>query len=97
MRRLGLSAKLAASFGALIAMIVLSGAVGYYSTERRIRTLTEATFSLKHEVAATSVEIGVRKQIRSALGYVFNGKEASAQDPWSEVVKFTPVFPSARR
>jgi methyl-accepting chemotaxis protein len=70
---------LAASFGALIAMIVLSGAVGYYSTERRIRTLTEATFSLKHEGAATSVEIGVRKQIRSALGYVFNGKEASLQ------------------
>ena len=79
MRSLGLSAKLAASFGALIAMIVLSGAVGYYSTERRIRTLTEATFSLKHEGAATSVEIGVRKQIRSALGYVFNGKEASLQ------------------
>jgi methyl-accepting chemotaxis protein len=79
MRRFGLSAKLAAGFGALVAVIVFTGAVGYYSTARRIGTLTDVMFSLKQKGAATSIEMSIRKQIRSALGYVLNGKEASLQ------------------
>jgi methyl-accepting chemotaxis protein len=79
MGRFGLSAKLTAGFGALIAMIVFTGALGYYSTERRISSLTDVTFSLKQKGAATSIEIGIGKQIRSALDYVFTGKEASLQ------------------
>jgi methyl-accepting chemotaxis protein len=79
MRHLGLNAKLAVGFGALVAMIVLTGAAGYYSTERLISASTDVTFSLKQKAAATSIEMGIRKQIGSAADYVFNGKEESLQ------------------
>jgi hypothetical protein len=36
MRHLGLSAKLAAGLGVPVAMIIFTGAVGYYSTGRLI-------------------------------------------------------------
>jgi methyl-accepting chemotaxis protein len=79
MRHLGLNAKLAAVFGALVAMIIFTGGVGYYSTERLIGASTDVAFSLKQKAAATSIEMGIRKQVRSAVDYVFNGKEASLQ------------------
>jgi methyl-accepting chemotaxis protein len=79
MRHLGLNAKLAGGFGALVALIIFTGAVGYYSTGRLITASTDVTFSLKEKAAATSIEMGIRKQVRSAVDYVFNGKEASLQ------------------
>jgi methyl-accepting chemotaxis protein len=79
MRHLGLNTKLAAGFCALVAMIIFTAAVGYYSIGRLIAASTDVTFSLKQKDAATSIEMGIRKQIRSAVNYVFNGKEASLQ------------------
>jgi methyl-accepting chemotaxis protein len=79
MRHLGLNAKLAGGFGALVALIIFTGAVGYYSTGRLITASTDVTFSLKEKAAATSIEMGIRKQVRSAVDYVFNGKDASLQ------------------
>jgi methyl-accepting chemotaxis protein len=79
MRHLGLNAKLAAGFGALVAMIIFTGAVGYDSTGRLITASTDVTFSLKQKAAATSIEMGIQKQIGSAVDYVFRGKEASLQ------------------
>ena len=79
MGHLGLKAKLAAAFGALVAMIVFTGAVGYYSTSRVMGASADVTFSLKQKAVATSIELGVRKQLSAALDYVFNGNEASLQ------------------
>lgn len=77
MRHLGLKAKLGVGFGALVTMIIFIGAVGYYSTERLIGASTDVTFSLKQRAAATSIEMGIRKQIRGAVDFVFNGNDAS--------------------
>ncbi len=78
-RHLGLNAKLAAGFGALVAMIILTGAVAYFSIGRLVSASSDVTFSLKQKSAATSIEIGIRKQLRSAADYVFNRKESSLQ------------------
>jgi hypothetical protein len=56
MRHLGLNAKLAAGLGARVAMIIFTGAVGYYSTGRLITASTDVTFSRKQKGAATSIE-----------------------------------------
>jgi methyl-accepting chemotaxis protein len=79
MRQLGLKAKLAISFGALVAMIVFSGGVGYYSTSRVVGASTDVTFSLKQKAVATEIELEIGKQLRSALDYVFNGNQAALQ------------------
>jgi len=80
MRHLGLKAKLAAGFGALVAMIIFTGAVGYYSTGRLITASTDVTFSLKQKGEATAIEMGIRKQIRGSVDFVFNGKESTLQE-----------------
>src|ERR1700678_303948 len=77
MRHLGLKAKLAAGFGALVAMIIFTGAVGYHSIGRLIAASADVTSSLKQKTAAASIEIGLQKQIRGAVDYAFDGKEAS--------------------
>jgi methyl-accepting chemotaxis protein len=79
MRQLGLKAKLAISFGALVAMIVFSGGVGYYSTSRVVGASTGVTFSLKQKAVATEIELEIGKQLRGALDYVFNGNQAALQ------------------
>jgi methyl-accepting chemotaxis protein len=77
MRQLGLKAKLAIGSGALVAMIVLTGAVGYYSSSRVVAASTGVTFSLKQKAVATDIELGIGKQLRGALDYVFNANQAS--------------------
>jgi methyl-accepting chemotaxis protein len=79
MKSLGLRAKLAMGFGTLIAMLILTGSVGYYSTGRIIAAAKDVSFSLKRKEAATAIELAVRKQVRSASDYVFNGDEASLE------------------
>jgi methyl-accepting chemotaxis protein len=79
MRQPGLKAKLAISFGALVAMIVFSGGVGYYSTSRVVGASTGVTFSLKQKAVATEIELEIWKQLRGALDYVFNGNQAALQ------------------
>ncbi|MFZ0760673.1 MAG: HAMP domain-containing protein [Candidatus Sulfotelmatobacter sp.] len=66
-------------FGTLLAMLILTGSVGYYSTSRVIAAAEDVSFSLKRKEAATAVELEVRKQIRSASYYVFNGDSPSLQ------------------
>ena len=80
MRQPGLKAKLAISFGALVAMIVFSGGVGYYSTSRVVGASTGVTFSLKQKAVATEIELEIWKQLRGALDYVFNGNQAALQE-----------------
>jgi methyl-accepting chemotaxis protein len=77
MKAFGLRAKLALGFGTLLAMLILTGAVGYYSTGKVIAAAADVTFSLKRKEVATAIELGVRKQTRSASDYVINGDEAS--------------------
>jgi methyl-accepting chemotaxis protein len=79
MKSLGLKAKLAMGFGTLLAMLILTASVGYYSTGRVIAAAEDVTVSLKRKEVATAIELGVRKQIRSASDYVINGDEASLQ------------------
>lgn len=79
MKAFGLRAKLALGFGTLLAMLVLTGAVGYYSTGRVIAAAADVSFSLKQKEVATAIELGVRKQIRSASDYVINGDQGSLQ------------------
>jgi methyl-accepting chemotaxis protein len=80
MKGLGLRAKLAMGFGILLVLLVLVGSVGYYSTKRVATAGEDVVFSLKRKEVATSIELGMRKQIRSALNYVFNGDQASLQE-----------------
>src|SRR5260370_16738818 len=77
MKAMGLRAKLAMGFGTLLAMLILTGLVGYHSTGKVIAAAEDVTFSLKRKEVATAIELGVRKQIQSASGYVFNGDQAS--------------------
>ena len=79
MKAIGLRAKLAMGFGTLLAMLILTGSVGYYSTVKVIAAAEDVTFSLKRKEAATSIELGVGKQVQSASGYVFNGDKASLE------------------
>jgi methyl-accepting chemotaxis protein len=79
MKGIGLRQKLALGFGALLAMLILMGAVGYYSTGRVIAAAEDVSFSLKRKEGATAVELSVRKQVQSATGYVFNGDQHSLQ------------------
>jgi len=79
MMAISLRVKLALGFGILLAMLILTGSIGYYSTGRVIAAAEDVRFSLKRREAATAVELGMRKQIQSASGYVFNGDQASLQ------------------
>jgi methyl-accepting chemotaxis protein len=76
---MGLRAKLATGFGTLLILLILTGLVGYYSTGRVTATAESVRFSLKRNEVATAVELGVRKQVQSASGYVFNGDQPSLQ------------------
>jgi methyl-accepting chemotaxis protein len=79
MKTFGLRAKLAWGFGTLLATLVLTGSVGYYSTGKVVKAAEDVAFSLKRKEIATAVELGVRKQLRSASEYVLNGDEPSLQ------------------
>ena len=80
MKGIGLRQKLALGFGTLLALLILTGSVGYYSTGRVIAAAEDVRFSLKTEREfATAVELSVRKQIQAATGYVFNGDDQSLQ------------------
>jgi len=80
MEGFGLRAKLGTGFGTLLALLVLVGAVGYYSTSRVIRAAEDVTSLLKQKELVTATELGMRKQVRSALNYVFNGDSESLQE-----------------
>src|ERR1700730_11043555 len=79
MKAIGLRAKLALGFGILLATLIMTGSVGYYSTGRVIAATEDVRFSLKRKEVATAIELGVRKQFQSASGFVFNGDQASLQ------------------
>jgi methyl-accepting chemotaxis protein len=79
MKAVGLRAKLAMGFGILLAMLIMTGSVGYYSTGKVIAAAEDVRFSLKKKEVATAIELGMRKQFQSASGYVFNGDQASLQ------------------
>ena len=79
MKAIGLRAKLALGFGILLATLIMTGSVGYYSTGRVIAAAEDVRFSLKRKEVATAIELGVRKQFQSASGFVFNGDQASLQ------------------
>jgi methyl-accepting chemotaxis protein len=79
MKAFGLRAKLALGFGTLLAMLILTGAVGYYSTGKVIAAAADVSISLTRKEVATAIELAVRKQIRSASDYVINGDQPSLQ------------------
>jgi methyl-accepting chemotaxis protein len=79
MKATGLRAKLAIGFGILLAMLIMTGSVGYYSTLRVTAAAESVRVFLEEREGATDVELGVRKQFQSASGYVFNGDQASLQ------------------
>jgi methyl-accepting chemotaxis protein len=79
MKAIGLRAKLALGFGILLATLIMTGSVGYYSTGRVIAAAEDVRFSLKRKEVATAIELGVRKQFQSASGFVFNGDQPSLQ------------------
>jgi methyl-accepting chemotaxis protein len=79
MKGIGLRAKLAMGFGTLLATLILTGSVGYYSTSKVIAAARAVTFSLQRKEVATAIELGVRKQVQSASSYVFNGDQASLE------------------
>jgi methyl-accepting chemotaxis protein len=79
MKGIGLRAKLAMGFGTLLATLILTGSVGYYSTTKVIAAAKAVTFSLQRKEVATAIELGVRKQVQSASSYVFNGDQASLE------------------
>jgi methyl-accepting chemotaxis protein len=79
MKTFGLRAKLAWGFGTLLATLVLTGSVGYYSTGKVVTAAGDVVFSLRRKEIATAVELGVRKQLRSASEYVLNGDQPSLQ------------------
>jgi methyl-accepting chemotaxis protein len=79
MKGIGLRQKLALGFGTLLALLILTGSVGYHSTGRVIAAAEDMRVSLKRKEVATAVELSVRKQIQSATGYVFNGDDQSLQ------------------
>jgi methyl-accepting chemotaxis protein len=79
MKGIGLRQKLALGFGTLLALLILTGGVGYYSTGRVIAAAEDVRVSLKRKELATAVELSARKQIQSATGYVFNGDDQSLQ------------------
>jgi hypothetical protein len=67
MKGIGLRAKLAMGFGTLLATLILTGSVGYYSSSKVIAAAEAVTFSLQRKEVATAIELGVRKQVQSAL------------------------------
>jgi methyl-accepting chemotaxis protein len=77
MKATGLRAKLAIGFGILLAMLIMTGSVGYYSTLRVTVAAESVRVFLEKREEATDVELGVRKQFQSASWYVFNGDDAS--------------------
>ena len=79
MKRFGLKTKLALGFGALLILLILTAAVGFYSTVRVIAAAEGVPVSLHRKEIATAVELAVRKQVRSASDYVFNGDQPSLQ------------------
>jgi methyl-accepting chemotaxis protein len=79
MKTLGLRTKLILGFGTLLLMLVLTGVVEYYSTVKVISAAEDVSFSLKRKEGATAIELGIRKQLRSAMDYVFNGDQTSLQ------------------
>ena len=79
MKAIGLRSKVALGFGTLLATLMLTSAVGYYSTAKVSAAAESVIVSLKRKELATAIEVGVRKQFQSASGYVFNGDEASLQ------------------
>jgi methyl-accepting chemotaxis protein len=80
MNSLGLRAKLAIGFGTLLSLLVLIGAVGYYSVGRVISAAEGVAFSLKRKEVASAIELAVRKQLWSTTDYVFNGDQASLEE-----------------
>jgi|HubBroStandDraft_1064217.scaffolds.fasta_scaffold00370_19 methyl-accepting chemotaxis protein len=79
MKAFGLRAKLAVGFSTLLAMLILTGAVGYYSTGNVIAAGQDVSYSLKRKEVALGIELGLRKQIRSVSDYVMNGDQPSLQ------------------
>jgi methyl-accepting chemotaxis protein len=79
MKGIGLRQKLALGFGTLLATLILNGLVTFYSDGRVIAAAEDVSFCLERKEAATAVELGVRKQVQSATGYVFNGDAPSLQ------------------
>jgi len=79
MKRFGLKMKLVVGFGTLLTLLILSGAVGFYSIGRIITAAEGVPFCLKRKEQATAIEVAVRKQVRSASDYVFNGDQPSLQ------------------
>ena len=77
MKAISLQTKLALGFGTLLALLVVTGAVGYYSTGKVIDAAEDVSFSEKRKEVATAIELAVRKQVQSATGYVFNGDQPS--------------------
>jgi len=79
MKRFGLRTKLMLGFGTLLALLILTGAVGFYSIARVITAAEGVPYSLKRKEVATAIELGVRKQVWSATDYVFNADKASLE------------------
>jgi CHASE3 domain sensor protein len=70
MKGSGLRAKLATGFGTLLALLVVMGAVGYYSIGRVIAAAQDVAFFLKQKEVASAIELGVRKQLQSTTDYM---------------------------
>jgi methyl-accepting chemotaxis protein len=77
LKAIGLRTKLALGFGTLLVLLIVTGSVGYYSTGKVIAAAKDVSFSAKRKEGATAIELGVRKQVQSASGYVFNGDQPS--------------------
>src|SRR5258708_10761584 len=82
MKAMGLRAKLAMGFVTLLAMLILTGLVGYHSTGKVIAAAEDVTFSLKRKEEATAIELGVRKLIQSSSAHVFYGIQATTSQYW---------------
>jgi methyl-accepting chemotaxis protein len=80
MKGSGLRAKLATGFGTLLALLVVMGAVGYYSIGRVIAAAQDVAFFLKQKEVASAIELGVRKQLQSTTDYMFNGDKGSLEE-----------------
>jgi methyl-accepting chemotaxis protein len=79
MKTFGLRAKLTLGFGTLLATLILTGSVGYYSTGKVSAAAENVSFSLRRKEVATSIELAVRKQLRSASDYVLTGDQGTVQ------------------
>jgi methyl-accepting chemotaxis protein len=79
MKTFGLRAKLALGFSTLLAMLILTGTVGYYSTGKVVAASQDVRSLLKRKEVALGIELGIRKQLRSVSDYVMNGDQPSLQ------------------